>query len=327
MFRHAVTRRVTFAAHQRTSDVARLACQLRQLSCATDKHSQPKSSLPVPFLSASRRAFSTTLPQLTPAASTSAKKTTISTSKTTIRKAKPKSSGKKTAPKKPKKKVLTEEQQAAKESKGQREEIKTLRDAALLATEPPRKNERAWTIYLKEQAPKGGNITEVATAAAQAFKQLTAAETEHYNSLANANRVANDRAYDAWVQSHTPEQIRLANIARKSLNHRAKSGKTGTAHSAKLVRPIKDERQVKQPLNALILYTKQRWESGDLKGIAPSEAMKLVAGEWKALGEAEKKIYTDMQAGEVARYEREYKQTYGHPRPAKPTKAGASGSE
>jgi hypothetical protein len=57
-------------------------------------------------------------------------------------------------------------------------------------------------------------------------------------------------------------------------------------HTLKLV----DDRHVKRPSTAYVVFFKERHLSGDFKGIAPQEATKLVASEWKALSAGEKKV-------------------------------------
>jgi len=54
--------------------------------------------------------------------------------------------------------------------------------------------------------------------------------------------------------------------------------------------PLKDDRLVAEPISAFILFSSDRHSSGDLKHIVVSEAGKLIANEWKALGAAEKQV-------------------------------------
>ncbi len=112
---------------------------------------------------------------------------------------------------------------------------------------------------------------------------------QHYNHIANEKTQAKRAEYQAWIRSHTPDEIRIANNARRAL--RRKMGGTlksrkYPAYTAKLL----DDRQAKAPLTPYVIFTKARWASGDFKGIKASDVAKLVAKEWKALSASEKKV-------------------------------------
>ena len=53
---------------------------------------------------------------------------------------------------------------------------------------------------------------------------------------------------------------------------------------------IKDERAVKRPATSYIQFMVNRQASGDFKNIAIPERARLIAKEWKALSESEKKV-------------------------------------
>ena len=55
-------------------------------------------------------------------------------------------------------------------------------------------------------------------------------------------------------------------------------------------RPIKDERHVKRPNTPWICFVVERSQSTDFKGIAPTDKIKLIADEWKALSADEKQV-------------------------------------
>jgi hypothetical protein len=98
--------------------------------------------------------------------------------------------------------------------------------------------------------------------------------------------------YAAWLRSHTPEQIRLANNARQLLKKRMAAGKTGKSRvvASKHLSQIKDDRLPKRPATAYNLFISERHSSGDFKGIDNLESFKLMAAEWKALNAAEKEV-------------------------------------
>jgi hypothetical protein len=88
------------------------------------------------------------------------------------------------------------------------------------------------------------------------------------------------------VESHTVEQIRLANNARTQLRRQLKDQVKGTTKYS----PIKDERLVKRPASQYIQFSINRQASGDFKNISIAERAKLISQEWKALNAGEKKV-------------------------------------
>ena len=102
---------------------------------------------------------------------------------------------------------------------------------------------------------------------------------QHYNQQAKQDIEAKAVAYKAWIVSHTPEQIRIANIARSSLKRR---------FGLKNDRLIDERTPAKS--SAYILFVTDRLTSGEFSGITQTERVKLVSNEWKALNPAEKKV-------------------------------------
>ena len=90
--------------------------------------------------------------------------------------------------------------------------------------------------------------------------------------------------YKSWVESHTVDQIRIANNARTLLRR-----KFAMKNSQKYGQ-IPDERHVKRPVSAYFQFSMNRQSSGDFRNIAVGERAKLIAQEWKALNELEKKV-------------------------------------
>lgn len=168
--------------------------------------------------------------------------------------------------------------------------------------------ETAWLVLHAESAknnPEKGGASQTIKSAAERYKSLTPAEmevrhdslssmlyftdkcTQHYNHIANGNKAKNEVAYKEWVESHTPEQIRIANSARRNLKRRLqKSGKT-TTHGLSL---IHDERLARAPAGQYILFTKERYNTGDFKHLKLVDAVKLIADEWKALSASERQV-------------------------------------
>ncbi|TID21495.1 hypothetical protein E6O75_ATG04890 [Venturia nashicola] len=216
-------------------------------------------------------------------------------------------------PKKPKKRVLTEAQKAKAAKTKALNQIKDLKKTALLGTLPKIAPETAWTVFVSEKS-KGthGIATGIMKATSEQYKALTASELEHYNHVANQNKAANEKAYVRWVNSYTPEQIRVANIARTTLKRKVTAGAPGTARGLKVLYKIKDERQPKRPSAAYIFFYTERRASHDTKNISLGDVVKLITKEWNALGPAEKKASDHTSK---ARYVREFQSVYGHPAP------------
>jgi hypothetical protein len=106
--------------------------------------------------------------------------------------------------------------------------------------------------------------------------------------LANEATAAKKVAYKAWIESHTPDEIRAANRARAALRrrHKQNSGKGYPSHTSK----IHDERAVKRTLSPYMQFSMDRRASGDFKAIGLGDSSKLIGQEWKALSEAEKQV-------------------------------------
>lgn len=94
--------------------------------------------------------------------------------------------------------------------------------------------------------------------------------------------------YKAWVASHTPDQIRIANNARYSLRRKlgGSRGKGNPHHTQRIV----DERAVKRPISAWAFFFAERQGSSDFKSMALADRTQLIAGEWKALSANEKQV-------------------------------------
>jgi hypothetical protein len=194
---------------------------------------------------------------------------------------------KKKAAKKPVKKVLTPEQKATKKEKkavqDAKDKLKALKQKALKP--PPTGSASAWTVYVTEQfagfgASPLGAASRMAEVAAS-FKALPAAEVERLNRRANEKKAAQEDAFQAWLSSYPPLQILEANAARKALKRRGVE---------KGMAQIPDPRLPKRPAGAMLLFMRERHQSGELRHIELGEATKLLAQEWKALSAEEKKV-------------------------------------
>ena len=104
---------------------------------------------------------------------------------------------------------------------------------------------------------------------------------------------------------------------------------------------MQDDRQVKGQISAYILFCKERYASGDFKGLKVTEGARLAGREWKALSNEEKKVspshkfnigsplicvpqpYQDAAQQDLLRYTQESKTVYNKD-VSKPAKAAAA---
>lgn len=108
-------------------------------------------------------------------------------------------------------------------------------------------------------------------------------------------REASTAEFKRWVESHSIEEIKIANSARRALRKRTdhKLAKTAT-------RNIEDERLPKKGLTAYLAFSSARQHSGDFKNIALTDRAKLIAEEWKALDAEEKEVSLQLVSREKA---------------------------
>ena len=92
------------------------------------------------------------------------------------------------------------------------------------------------------------------------------------------------------MHSHSPETIRIANSARARIKKLRNKDKLGPRSKSLPYLPIADDRAPKRAAGAYIIFVKERFATGDFKGISNVEAVKLIASEWKQLSDAEKKV-------------------------------------
>lgn len=222
------------------------------------------------------------------------------------RQAKKKSTSKATdKPKSKTEETLTAEQKEAQETRKQRTEIRELKAVAL--TEPKKLGNSTWMIYLaaylKGAALKGGSPETMRATfreASQKFKIMPPEELEvrfpapllrdmsdvygqRYTRQAESNKATNVSAYEAWVKSYTPLQIRQANLARKKLAKLTEKRR----HQITL-KQIHDDRQVKAPRNSFSLYATERYGSSGAKDF--TSVITQCAEEWKNLPDSQKEV-------------------------------------
>ncbi|KAK3720326.1 hypothetical protein LTR37_003737 [Vermiconidia calcicola] len=230
-----------------------------------------------------------------------------------VREKKSAAAKKKPPPKRQTKKELTDEQKAAKDAKIAKAKITDLKKAAL--SPPPNRGPNAWNEFFAERM-KTVNAKEMqGPDRRQKLSQVLQPIVAEWKSLPPADLESTEAVqaeYKRWVESHTVEQIHVANLARAQLRRKlGDKAKHTTRYSQ-----ISDQRAVKRPASAFIQFSVNRQASGDFKNIAVTERVKLIAQEWKALDESEKEKYKNLQNQDRSRYSAEYNDVYGHNPPS-----------
>ena len=112
---------------------------------------------------------------------------------------------------------------------------------------------------------------------------------QHYNHIANENKAKNEEALRKWIKSYTPEEIRKAHNARRSLV------RLGVRSRYKDFLIGLDDRQVRQPVTSYARFFKERMATGDYKGMSGKERFQLISHEWKELDEAVKQVSLEIR--------------------------------
>ncbi|KAF7536614.1 hypothetical protein G7Z17_g13015 [Cylindrodendrum hubeiense] len=159
--------------------------------------------------------------------------------------------------------------------------------------DPPALPETAWVVYITQQVKPGEqDLTSRMKEISASFKKLYSYEREPLEATAKANRAINEEKYKAWVETHSPERIYLANQARRRLARK----------TDKNVRTIRDERLPKSAGGAYNAFIKSRFASGGSTGGSLVDTVKALGQEWNALSDAEKRSYEDQVAEQTAKY-------------------------
>ncbi|KND90136.1 hypothetical protein TOPH_05110, partial [Tolypocladium ophioglossoides CBS 100239] len=218
-----------------------------------------------------------------------ARATPASTKKTAAskKKAPAKKKAKKTAaaaPKKVKKKVLTPEEK-------ERSELRELKKMALLKG-PTLLPDSAWSVYVSENLPSGqGSLMDKIKEVSSSFGGLSESMKDSLRTTAQANQVTNKQTRQQWIESHPPEAIYMANIARRRLGRKLKKSRVYLIH---------DTRLPKRAGTPYTLFIKARFQGASDGGAASAQdAFRAMSGEWKAMSEADKKPFRDMAEAEV----------------------------
>ncbi|KAF4462746.1 hmg box [Fusarium albosuccineum] len=228
-----------------------------------------------------------------PTKKTTATKKPAATKSAKATKPKPKPKPKSKAPgekpkKKPKKEVDPE--------KKKKLEIRELKKWVLndKLTPLPR---TSWTQFVFEKSgPVSGGIISQISEISRQFKSLSPAETKNLEDTAAANREKNAANYKAWVETHEPARIYIANQARNRI----------AFLTGKPAKTIKDERLPKQPVTSFILYATENYSQAGERADTPApERMKTISNDWKQMSPAEKAPYEERSRDALAKFHAE----------------------
>jgi len=242
-----------------------------------------------------------------------ANKTSTKAAKKPVKKAAPKATSK------PTKKVLTPEQR--KELLEKRKVVELSEAALLDGPSKPGKHTVFNRVVSETLTGKGKDETlatnnnrfrEAIQESLEKYKSLTPAELEKYNHTLNQEKAALVVAYKQWVESHTPDQIRLANSARRALKRKGLQGRKGFGR----LEIIEDSRLPTKNRNSFMYFVQDRQASGDFKGLRSPDAVKLLGKEWAGLSADQQKVYKDKAQSDSSRYQQEYKTVYRHDSPS-----------
>ncbi|EZF78716.1 hypothetical protein H105_00285 [Trichophyton soudanense CBS 452.61] len=175
-----------------------------------------------------------------------------------------------------------------------REDLENLKQAALTPPKPLPTSKIA--IFSTGKGPLAESV--------KAFKEISQFHVDELAQTAEKNAETNRHNLEQWIESHTPLEIKNANAARRKLRRILPK-------KSRLYSPIKDDRQVKGPRNAYLLYSLDMHNSGELRHLSAKERVAETARSWKNASESEKEKYKSLQEEDRKRYINEYKSTYG----------------
>ncbi|KAH6636659.1 hypothetical protein F5144DRAFT_188866 [Chaetomium tenue] len=247
------------------------------------------------------RATTAAASKKAPAAKKTTKKTTTKTAKKPAAKkavkskAKPKAkkAAKKTTTRKPKK--LTDEQK-------DKLKLRALKEKALLKEQPAKLPVTSWNLYLVKNLKEVLN-KEPKPTFADAIRQLSAEhkalpeqEKEKLDLEAQKNKTANEINLRNWIDSHSVQEIREANVARNLLKRRK---------STPIKHTLPDSRFPKGRLTAYMAYVKSRYTAQEFEGLQSQNRLSKISSEWKGFNDEQRKPYVEIEKTDHARYQKE----------------------
>ncbi|KAI0817473.1 hypothetical protein GGR55DRAFT_20478 [Xylaria sp. FL0064] len=176
-------------------------------------------------------------------------------------------------------------------------ERRALKRAALF-DEPKTQATQPWPLFITEQTQgrKGEIVVNKMAELSREYKALPSSELQRLKSKVEQAKASNEVNYKAWLESHSPQEIYEANLARKTLKRKYNIPKGP-------VKTLPDHRLPKRPSTPFALFTKARWASGDYSGESGlASKAPAIAQEWKKLTPAERKPFEDQAASETESY-------------------------
>ncbi|KAF8534760.1 hypothetical protein BDD12DRAFT_858900 [Trichophaea hybrida] len=216
--------------------------------------------------------------------------------------AKKKAAPKKKKPAAKKPKTLTDAQKEAKRAKAKEEKLKLLKQEMLKdALKPPYKkpelNISSYSLFLSQNMTgkntKDNKETGFTREISKAWATLPDAEKQKLRDIVQVKKDEARVTYRAFIESHTPDEIRKANTARRWLKSRQVRGAS--------CEPLVDHRLPKYPTTAFFHYLNSLRESGEMKGNVREES-RAAGHKWNAMSDEEKKPYLDLAATSKQRY-------------------------
>ncbi|KAK2682801.1 High mobility group box domain [Fusarium oxysporum f. sp. vasinfectum] len=153
-----------------------------------------------------------------------------------------------------------------------------------------------WVLFTSEN--KGsltgtGGITQQMSELSEKFRQLTESELQDLSRRAVANRQKNLATYKAWVETHEPARIHLANKTRRRL----------AFLTGKPVKQISDERLPQRPTGSYSLYLVDNWDKSHAE--TNQAKFKEIGESWKDVNPTEKALYEQRSADQSVKYKAE----------------------
>ncbi|CCX31126.1 hypothetical protein FPQ18DRAFT_403912 [Pyronema domesticum] len=159
----------------------------------------------------------------------------------------------------------------------------------------------AFNVYLAEKM--GGSLSSDGSAEqaqkvfighANAFKGLSESDVQKYADIATKKHIEDSRAYKAFIEKHTPAEIKEANAARRwLLKNKIKKGAS--------VQPLVDDRVPSaRPANMYAVFIQEQYKLNP--GMKFQDAHTSLHDKWKSMTDAEKKIYRDQASANKLEY-------------------------
>ncbi|KAF3481493.1 HMG box protein [Arthroderma uncinatum] len=140
----------------------------------------------------------------------------------------------------------------------------------------------------------------------ETFKELPGYEVEELREIAEKNSSTNQHNLKQWIESHSPLEIKNANGARRKLRRIL-----SLSSRSRICSPIHDDRRVKRPRTAFMIYSLEKQRSGEYDHTGAIERIIEIAQTWKNEPASEKEKYKHLEVEDRTRYINEYRETYG----------------